>query len=226
VEVGVSDARFWDVFRDPRWLLDSLLSRYKVIVVSTSSGWLTSNAGSGGIVARTNYFYARTGTTASSRGMGYDYTVGWNSGDIDRLSVDWTKRLEIHTTLARVNSDPECVARLQVKESSTEGPLAEPGVGVEIRNFDMYGEGFGSERGTVYLARLEPGRVARLRIVKYGDKLEFWVNNVLRGVLSGTHVPNAKGTRAGYIVLSIVNGPTGGVDASIIAGTITAIQEW
>jgi hypothetical protein len=220
-----SDMKYWDIFRDPKWLLDNFFRRYKVIIVSPSGAWLTSNVGSGSFIMKTHFVYVRTGTTANSRGMGYEYFIGWNSGDIDRSYIDWTKRLEIHLSIWRTGSDPQVVARLQVKESSAEGALAQRGIGIEVQNYTMYGEGYGTSRGTVPIGTLTDGRIAKVRIVKYGSQLEFWVNDVLQGVLTGDNVPNVKGG-ACYMVVSIVNGSTGGVDAFFGATTPMVIQEW
>jgi hypothetical protein len=223
--VGIySDMKYWDVFRDPKWILDNLFRRYKVVIVPTA-GWGTSNVGSGGVVVNPFRLNVYTGTTASSRGMAVAPVSGLNSGDIRHDYVDWTKRLELHFAVVRVNSDPECIARVQLKESSVEGALAQRGIGLEIQNYTMYGEGYGTSRGTVSLLTLTDNRLAKVRIVKAGSRLEFYVNDVLRGVLTGDSVPNVKGDAISNMVVSIINGATGGVNANLIIMDMKVIQE-
>ena len=210
---------------NPKPLLDNLLKRYRIINVSTNPGWSASLIGSGAGNTFTPYLYLYTGTTASSSAVLYILAFGLSTSTLSRHCVDWTKRLEIHFTIARLNSDPECVARFQLKESNALGALAQKGVGIEIANYALRGEGYGTARGTVDLMTLTDDRSYEIRIVKDGSVLEFWVNNVLLGKLSGEYVPNVPSTANTYFVASINNGPTGGVNGQLFVGNIRIIQE-
>jgi hypothetical protein len=215
----------WDVFKDPKWLMDNLFRKYKLFRIPTNAGWTSSLVGSGGYVYGVAQLATYTGTTANSRGMVYAYVYELNSGDITHSYIDWTKRLELEFNLTRLNSDAEAVARVQLKEANTEGALAQRGIGIEIQNFTMYGEGYGTARGTVAIGTLTNGRLARVKIVKTDSAVQFWVNGVLAGTLTGTAVPNVRGT-VPYIVVSVINGATGGVSAIIYAGNIIIVQTW
>jgi hypothetical protein len=206
--------------------LDDLLSKYKVIGVPTNAGWTASNAGSGAVAYEPFRLYPMTGTTASSRGLAYCYVHHLNSGDIHRNYVDWTKRLELSFGVARVNSDAEAVARFQLKEANAEGALAQRGIGVTINNLAMVGEAYGTARGTVSIGSLTLDQAARIRIVKTQNSVEFWVNGVLVGTLTGSAVPNVAGVAYAYLVASIINGTTGGVNAWLMVSNIRIIQEW
>jgi hypothetical protein len=208
-----------------REYLEGLLDEYRIIDVPTNGGWYTSLVGSGSQEQRPFYLNVSTGTTALSSTLCYAYVLGLNSSTSSRHYVDWTKRLEIHFTIARLNSDPECVARFQLKESNTLGQLAQRGVGIEIANYALRGEGYGTSRGTVYLMTLANDRPYEIRIVKDGSELEFWVNNVLLGNLSEAYVPNVPGTVYASLVASINNGTTGGVNTYFLVGNICIIQE-
>ena len=48
----------------------------------------------------------------------------------------------------------------------------------------------------------------------------------MMGRLTGAYVPNVQGTLGAYLVVSIVNGPTGGVNAYFGVGDIKIIQSW
>jgi len=210
---------------NPKPLLDNLLKRYRIINVPTNGGWFTSVAGSGGYTFYPNMLDVHTGTTASSSALVRANAFGLNSSVSYIYRVDWTKRLEIHFTMARLDSDPECIARFQLKESTALGALAEKGVGIEIANYALRGEGYGTSRGVVNLMTLTNNRAYGVKIVKYGSVLEFWVNNVLLGQLSEANVPNVLGTADTFLVASISNGTTGGVNAYLLVGNIRIIQE-
>jgi len=210
---------------DPAYVFD-FLDHYKVIRVPTNAGWGISNVGSGGNSSAPFGLYVYTGTTANSRGMVYAEAFFLNSGDINYNMIDWRKYMEIRFNLVRVNSDPECVARIQLKEVNAEGALAQRGVGVSISNLDMVGESYGTQRGTVNLGALTLSKLKRIRIVKTGSEVQFWVDNVLVGRLTGNYVPNVQGTADAFFVISIINGATGGVNAYNIINDIIIIQAW
>jgi hypothetical protein len=205
--------------------LSNYNERYRIINVPTNAAWFTSTVGSGGYTLRPTLMTLYTGTTASSSMTLYTVVFGLNSLTSSMYVVDWRKRLEIHFSIGRYNSDAECVARFQLKESNALGALTQKGVGVEIANFALRGEGYGTARSTVDLMTLANDRPYEIIIVKDGSRLEFWVNNVLLGQLSGNYVPNVLGTADAYFVASINNGTTGGVNATFYVGNIYIIQE-
>lgn len=219
-----SDLKGMDVFTDPLWLLQNLLNKHKVIRVPTNGGWTTSVLFTGGVAQAPSRLYLNTGGTASSRGLASAFTFGLNAGTIARAYLDWTKRLELSFILCRQSSDVEVIARFQLKEASTEGLLAQRGIGVEISNYTMVGEAYGTARNTVPIATLTDDRVSQIRIVKLIDRVEFWVNRILAGTLTGTAVPNVTGAASAHHVASIINGATGGVDAGLFVGNIMVIQ--
>lgn len=220
-----SDMRGWDIFKDSKWLLGNLLNKYKIINLPTS-GWLTDNAGSGDVIQLSTCFIVRTGTTANSRGLANVEAFGlYHHGWV--LGMDWGKKLEIELTIARQNSDSEAVARFQLKVSSSEGALTSRGLGLEIQNFALYGESYGSSRGTVSLGDLTDGDTYHVKIVLVPNvRVEFWFDGVLAGTLTGDYVPTGVSAANHYFVVSIINGPTGGVDAVMRVGNIRVIQEW
>jgi len=221
-----SDLKRWDVFSDPLWLLDRLFNRYKVVRLPTNAGWGSDNAGSGWVYQDPWYLHVGTGTTANSRGLAWRTVYGLNSGDRSRYALDWSKRLWWLFTFHRENSDPEVVGRIQLKTANTEGALTDIGIGLEINNYDVVGEAYGTARGTVNLGTLTNSRIWRVKIVHVpGVRVEFWVNGVLAGTLTGDHVPTGS-VAYNYYVQSIINGATGGVDAVLQVGNLIIVQEW
>jgi len=221
-----SDLKRVDAFIDPLWLLNNLLDRYKIIEVPTNSGWATSNLGSGGVGHYPFNIFVYTGTTANSRGLAYTIAWGLNSGDVRRDRIDFSKKLMISFAVVRRNSDSEAVARFQLKSVNTEGDLADLGLGIRIDNYTVLGEAYGTARGTTSLGSLTNEQLTRFKIVHVPDtRVEFWVDGVLTGVLTGTYVPTGLSNNS-FLVASIVNGPTGGVDAQMRVFNIRLVQEW
>lgn len=225
----MSDLKFWDVFRDPLWLLHNLMNKYKHIVVPSNAGWDTNNV-NGTVTQQPLRIYVATSITASSRGMAYCGTTGLNSGNANSAIVDWTKRLELSFILNRSFSDVEVVARVQLKDSAaavTEGVLANLGIGLQISNLTVVGEAYGTARQTTgTLKTLTSGYGIRVKIVLTSTAVEFWVNGVLVESLTGTAVPPVAGVDNNYLVLSIINGVTGGVNARVYLTNIEVVQAW
>lgn len=207
--------------------LDDLLRKYKVLDIPVNANWTSSVTGSGGISLNPCFLAVNTGTTANSSAVLHTTTYGLNMGGRPRHAVNYDiPRLELHATIARVASDTECIARFQMKQSSTEGALTTSGLGLEIQNLRLMGESFGTERGTVELLPAINDTVYQIRIVHVPDvRIEFWVNGVLRATLGKAHVPTGV-LAATHLVASIRNGATGGTNCIFCVGPITIIQEW
>lgn len=222
----MSDLKNVDVFRDPLWLLHNFQKKYKHIYVPTDSDWYVSHVG-GGFTGQPMRAYVNTSIVANSRGMAYVAANGLNSGNINYAMIDWTKRLELSFNISRLSSDTEVVARVQLKEIGTEGILAERGIGIDITNYVMNGEAFGTVRGTTAtLATLTDTFPVQVKIVVTSSEVQFYINEVLTATLAGTALPNVQGTVSAFLVVSIINGATGGVNAILIISDIQIVQGW
>ena len=221
-----SDLARYDLFRDPFWLVENLFKRYRVVYVPANAGWDPVNvAGSGSLYFGANSHDVRTGTTANSSSGRICIPVGLNRGDFTVGATDFSKKLIWLFGIFRVNSDPEAVAWLQLKNSTAMGDLAQTGIGVRVDNYAVTGEAYGSARGTLSLGTLTDKRVTRVKVVHIpGNRVEFWVNNVLIGSLTGTAVPT--GAPTCWLLHQIENGATGGVNATFGVCDIWFFQEW
>lgn len=218
---------------NPKNVYDRFSGRYKTINLPTNVGWSTSNAGSGAVYQYPSHMILITGATANSRALAstlaYGLTPAQNAHYL--YSIYFDKRLEWDFALTRENSDPEVIARIQLKRTSTEGALTDIGVGIEIQNMTMYGEGYGSARSTCTIGSLTNLYTRYIRIVVVpGDistrRVEFWVDNQLAGTLTGNAVPYGYAAVPHYSVVSIINGATGGVIAGLYFGNIRLVQEY
>lgn len=222
----MSDLKFWDVFRDPLWLLHNFQARYKHIRMPTNSGW-TAFLVNGGAGQGVTYLRLNTSVTASSSARAVHDILGLTSGNTTADRIDWDKRLEYSFIFQRINSDAQVVARIQLKLTNVEGLLANRGVGLEINNLTVVGEAYGTARQTTgTLKILTSNWSVRAKIVVTATSVEFWVDGVLVESLTGTAVPTGIVVASSFEVVSIINGVTGGVNAYLDIGNIEVVQAW
>jgi len=189
-----------------------------------AANWSSSHVG-GGAIAAPFRTHVNTSIAVNSRGLFYATLFDMNSGNLSIGIIDWDKRLEIHVDLARVGDDVQCIGRLQLKSVNTQGVLAALGLGLEINNFAVNGEGYGTALGTVALAALTSNRVMRFKIVLTpGVSIAFYQNGVLMGTLTGTAVPVGNSGGQDYCVVSIINGAAGAVDCNLIIDNFWVVQ--
>lgn len=211
---------------DSLWLFHNLYEKYKLLRVPTNASWAVNNL-NGTVGQEPMRLFANTSVTASSRGLAYTNTVGLNSGDISYYYIDWTKRLELSFILIRQDSDTEEVGRFQLKETLAEGVLAAKGIGIQVSNFTVVGEAFGTARQTTgTLKTLTDRLLIRVKIVLTSASVEFWVDGVKVETLTGTAVPSTASVTYDYLVLSNINGVTGGVNTAILVSDIQVLQAW
>jgi len=224
-----SDLKHVDVFRDPLWLLDSFLAKYKVIEIPTNAGWQVITSGSGRVDMYPLFLDYYTGTTPDSLALAHTYLYHLNSGDIVNNHLDFEKKLIWEFTIDRHGvGDPAHVGRVQIKTVTTEGPLSDVGLGLEIVNLDVYGEAYGKTRGVVYLTTLTIAHLKRIRVVLIpNNKIEFYTLEpqgwVKRGELTGDYVPT--GSARCYMVVSAKN-PRSTNSMGFYLSNIRIIQEW
>jgi len=188
---------------------------WNYLVVPLNAGWTADCTGSGAQLQAPMQLRVSTGTTASSRGGANTFARGLNSGGLDCWQIDFDKRIEMLFQAWRDYSDAQAVGRLQLKTTGGEGALTDKGFGLEIANLAVTGEAYGTARSTVALGSLTLKRTKRFRIVHIpGSKVEFYVDDALAGTLTGTAVPSGS-TPDGKLVLTIINGAAGGVNAQL-----------
>jgi len=219
------ERELWGFSELLRLYTEGLYDRFKILNIALNAGWFTAIVGSGAVVQRPARLALNTGTTANSAARAWDYILNLNPGNAYPHYIDWRKRLEIDLELTRFGSDPEATARFQLKESSAGGALAERGIGIEIQDLDIYGEGYGTSRGTVLLGTLTVDRPFHVKIILTDGVAEFWLDGVKAGELSGANVPQVLGTAMAYYVFEVVNGPTGGICFHLQCARLEVTQE-
>ena len=195
-------------------LLANLMARCSWLCLPTNASWVEDVAGSGASEQDMSFLVVGTGTTVNSRALLWSTLYGICPG-IDLEAFNWDKKLYLLFSIIRNASDTEVVARVQIKPATTEGELAGGGIGLRIDNFALVGESYGTALGTVGLNVTMTDKVPyQIAIIHYpGEKIEWWVDGVLKARQTATaNIPSGT-VSPSQIVKSIRNGATGGVAA-------------
>ena len=177
-----------------------------MFIIPTNRGWIENNSGTGDTTQYPFFMSLWTGTTANSSALLWTPTDHLSTGDTIYTNTDFSKRLEFEFFLYRHDTatDGNQIARFQLKTANSEGQLADKGVGIQITNLSAVGEAYGSAKGTVSLGTMTLLKQKHFRIVIIPNTaVEFWVDNVLAGTLTGNTVPT--GQEDCYLVASIIN---------------------
>jgi len=166
-----------------------------------------------------------TTVAINSRGMVYSIAQFLRGSDGDASYIDWDKKLVIAFGISRTNSDAEAVARFQLKEVNTEGILAAKGIGILLKNLAIWGEAYDTAREEVDLSTAVTSTYPYMIRIEHVPTVgvRFYVNNVLVG--TSTREPSGDAGASNYLVISIINGGTGGVDAIWHVSPIEIWQE-
>lgn len=195
---------------------------HRHFIVPVNAGWTESNV-NGTVVVNPLSLDLKTPVTANSRAMIYAYARFLRGSDADPSYIDWDKKLVIVFSIRRTDNDPEVVSRFQLKEVNTEGDLAAKGIGILVKNLVLYGEAYDATREEVNLNTTLTDKYPYMIRIEHepGTGCRFYVNNVLAG--TSTHEPSGDAGATSYLVFSIVNGATGGVEAH---WNVTPIEIW
>lgn len=187
------------------------------------SYWGMALVGSGAHQNGIEQLFLQTGVTANSSATAaqlFPALAGPNTASHHFWEMD--KRHLIGFSLSRAaGNDAECVARFQMKQTNAIGALGAMGLGVRVDNLALVGESYGTALGTVALGNLVLARRNWVCIdLLPGQRVDFYLDGVLAGSQTTANaVPNGDFANLGYLVASVANGATGGVDCHFsIAG--------
>lgn len=182
------------------------------------TGWTALAAvGSGATTQGAFESWVQTGATAnSSQSIRAEYRG--MSPDLNYQYFDFDKDFSVFFCIYRLSSDTQAVARFQFKEVATAGALGENGVGLEIANYAITGESYGSSRGTVDLGVTMTDLVPyEIEIRKTSGKVEFFVAGVSKGsITTAAAIPAGNGTVIANIMQTISNGAAGGTNVLLV----------
>jgi len=194
-------------------VLAALLKGVNILHIPTNAGWTGVVTGSGAVTDFGPFHQDPiTGATASSSALFHCPIYVWGKvGSVQNL-FPFDKKFHLIFNYARAGSVATAIARLQIKQVSTEGALAAPGIGLRVENLALYGESYGTELGSVDLSTILTSNVG-VQIVILHDpsvpKIEWYVNGVLKGTQStAAKIPTGDSAIPCSLVHSVINGAT------------------
>ena len=198
------------------------------LFIPTNAGWTEVLVGSGTSNLSPFSLDVRTGTTASSSALRQTQSLnGIHPGAGGYSAINYDKKLLLVFSLARANSDAQAVGRTQLKRAATIGALADLGLGVREDNLVLVGESYGSALGELDLSyTLTDATPVRIAIFHNPTvpSIQFYVNWVLKDTqTTATKIPSGVAATDNFLVRSIANGITGGVNA---LGFLSNIWGW
>jgi len=180
--------------------------------VPVNAGWTASHV-NGAASQEPMRAALNTTVAANSRAMVYSVASFLRPSDDNGERVDWDKKLIMGFSIRRDNTDAEVSARVQLKEANTEGDLAAKGIGILVKNLAIWGEAYDTAREEIDLSTAMTATFPYMIRIEHVPAVgvRFYVNNILVG--TSTREPSGDAGGTSYLMLSIVNGATGGVDA-------------
>ena len=179
-----------------------LLRRGNLLFVPTQAGWTQGATGSGSTSQQISYNLVRTGTTTNSSSRLYSTAPMFGFQNSYFPGIDYNKQLIWIFNYARSVSATSAIARVQLKNATTEGVLSGKGLGIKIVNSALFGESFGASQQEVNLSTtLAMDQSVQVMIIFYpGSRIEWWIDGVLKGTQStATFLPS------GGVVSSLVH---------------------
>ncbi len=206
--------------------LRALLLNTRILWVPTNATWTAAVTGSGTTAQTPTVIAVATGATGSSTAR--VYTGVFFHAYLAAGGINFSKRVLLALTINRTLSDTEAVARVQLKAASTEGVLGAGGVGLQISDLTVVGEGYGSARDvTATIATLTTAVPTDIVIVcdQPNSKIDFYVNQVLAAsITAAANIPS--GNIAALLISSIIRGATGTTSSNLSIGNILLGTEY
>ena len=219
-----TDLHMWFQYNGSFWV--SLTTRgERHLTIPVNAEWIEDNV-NGGVTYAPTRLVGSTTATASSRASAYALIQFLCGSDRCAYIIDWDKHLTFAFSILRYTSDAEVVARVQLKEIAGEGNLTGKGIGILVKNYAIFGEAYDTAREEVDLSITMTDYYPYMIKIEHdpGTGVRFYVNNVLVG--TSTREPSGSTEDFGYqLMMSIINGETGGVDAMWVISPIEIWQE-
>jgi len=190
--------------------------------------WSPTIVNSGLINLRALDHEVSTGVVANSAATAFTYLSALERlGIAGFRTVDYDRELIIRADILRWRADAEAVARLQIKRTNVEGALADKGIGIRLDNYTLVGESYDTALGTVALGTLTVDASHRLMIHHHpGEKDAWYLDGEIVGEQTDpTMIPSGVSNMSNFMVHSIINGATGGVNAVFRLSDVWIIQK-
>jgi hypothetical protein len=200
----------------------ALYSQYHVANLIWSAANMTGIpvAGSGWFAWRANRVELHTGVNPNSSAVAHSSLEGFNRGNQIGGVVDFSHKIIICGHFETEGNDVQKVGRIQFLGYvwAAQAPLTDKGVGIEIDNYAVYGEAYGTARQIVYLLTATDGYPAYFQIVITPNvSVSYYINGALAGIITGAGVPTGLSIDNEFVT-GVNNGAAGGVACFVDCG--------
>ena len=164
--------------------------------IPTNTGLTASTSGTGTTASLVTYLQLRSGATAGSLARLYSTDIVCGLSQNQLFNVDFGFPLRFTFLLTRITSEASCIGRVQFKTTQADGSLAAKGIGVQINNYTVAGESYGSSLSTINLGlALNDAETYKIDVLHYpAQRIEWWVNGVLAATqTTSTAIPSGVG---------------------------------
>ncbi len=212
-------------FATPKFISD-LLNRQGFIEQTTDFASWTDGSTGGSIAATPMFLTCTVAAVGGEDGLASCVAAFLRTLGASYDRVDWDNKIVYSFSVARdAGTHADLRGRVQLKEANGEGILAALGIGIEIQNYDIYGECFNGGRSTVDLGvTMTATHSYRIKIEHFpGVRVDFYVNDQLKGsITTVANVPAGDAGATSYWVISFDN------QAQATAGNMfcSPIQVW
>jgi hypothetical protein len=191
----------------------------RTVNLLTGSGLTPSTSGTATTQAVSNYAQLRTGATSGSVARLYSTEPISGLSQSQIFNINFGLPLRITFSLTRITAGASALGRVQIKQTQADGALAASGLGLQINNYDIFGETYGTSIDTLNAGTLVDGQTYKIEIIHYpANRVEWWVNGVLRAAeTTAAKIPT--GQAPCYLQASFNNGAA--VDLQMFVNSIT-----
>ena len=196
-------------FANPQFIMELLRRQARYMHVPIDDLWIDNSGGTGSSTLFPAYAELACAAAGGDHGLVYARAAFLNSY-VDGVTwdrVDFDNMIIVAFDVSRdAGTHADLRGRVQLKQAIGEGVLANDGFGIQIQNFNIFGEAFAAAQATVDLGvtmtALQTYRIAIVLIPNVS--VDFYVNEVYRGQITA-QVPTGPAAGTCYWVLSMDN---------------------
>lgn len=162
----------------------------------------------------------QTGGTAAGRGFAYFGIYGL--GEAKVRNIDWDKKLHLQITISRDTASANSLNRIQLKANTNEADLGGDGIGIVIKNYDLYAESFNTGRAETAFAVTATMADSQQYVIDIvhtpGTDVKFYLDEVLQVTHAvAANVPAGEVDSNHFLIFSVDN-QADNLDAEMFIG--------
>jgi hypothetical protein len=167
------------------------------VLIPTNTGLTAATSGTGTTATLVTYAQLRTGATGGSLARLYSTDIVCGLSQQQLFVVDFGLPLRFEFLLTRITGGASAIGRVQFKTTQADGSLAAKGIGLQVDDYALTGESYGSSLGAINLGvTLVDAETYKVEVLHYpANRVEWWVNGELKATQTTlSAIPSGSGT--------------------------------